>query len=100
MAKVLKWLIRVPAWVWLFVAFSQVVTISARLYELPQLRESIEEHADDPNYANVKLGFQRIYDSKQRQLYIAVAVLPIACALLYWKLSRDKQAASDATPIP
>jgi hypothetical protein len=84
----------VPLWVWIFVAASQVLSLCARLTELPDLNQAIQRLADEsaesansPAIVEIKCAFERIRRQKRIDLVAAAFLAPLSTALAYWKWS-------------
>jgi hypothetical protein len=84
MPDIVRWLRRVPVWVWLFLAATQILTVVGRLYELPHLDGAIEAMNNNPAKVGVKSDFEDIRRERRRDLIGATILGPIFLALAYW----------------
>jgi hypothetical protein len=76
MVRIVRWLKRVPLWIWLFVAASQVLTLAAKIYDIPDLDEAIQRFGDEPAYAKLKSDFERIRWHTMKDLIGAAILAP------------------------
>jgi hypothetical protein len=90
MVNIKRWLLRVPLWVWLFIVFTQLISIPAWYYRMNDLAKSIADFGEDPNKAEIKVGFQDQHDELRQDIINAFIVAPIALGLAYWKWSQEK----------
>ena len=91
MKKLRRSLLAVPTWVWVFVAITQVVTIVARAYELPELDIAIQQMStqarDVYTWTDIPRELQTIRRQKRNDLIAASIFCPISIALAYWSWS-------------
>jgi hypothetical protein len=77
---------RVPFWLWLCIAFSGALTFVDRWYTLPRLERTIQSLGNDP----IKVGLERTYSEKRRDLVAAAIIGPVSFGLAYWKWSSSR----------
>lgn len=93
MRRILRFFKKVPIWVWLFVAASQVLTLCIIPRQVSQLNDSIQRFGANPLYADLKSRFEDIRRGKQNKLFAAAILCPVSIGLAFWKWSsRDAHA--------
>jgi hypothetical protein len=96
MTTVARWLGRIPTWVWLFIATTQVLTVLDRSFDLPQLDEAIQQMSQQPAYAQpelakIKTSFERFRGRKYGERIFATIVASVSIGLAFWSWSQRRR---------
>jgi hypothetical protein len=98
MHSLISWLGRIPLWVWLFLAVTQVGTLIAAPYRMSKLDHALLGMPDRPEYADVREHFENTWRDNRFQLASAAVLAPLFLGLGWWRWLRyrsDKSAQSD-----
>lgn len=71
MARLLRWFQRVPVWVWLLLAATQLATIIGAASRVSDLSRALVEMPDDEPYQDVGAKFRELLWDNQEQLVLA-----------------------------
>jgi hypothetical protein len=89
--KLLTLLYRVPLWLWLFIAMTQVLIVTARYYDdLPRTESLVEEFSNDPALAQMKARLEKIDDRERRDFIGGLSLGTVSIGLAYWKWSSTR----------
>lgn len=91
MQTFLRWLRRIPFGLWVFIAATQLVTIAARLNELPKLDETFAELQASRVDSELLERFDDVRKAMRFDLKGALILAPLTLVLAYWKWSVERE---------
>jgi ferric-dicitrate binding protein FerR (iron transport regulator) len=90
MGRLVIWIRRIPLWVWVFLAATQVLTLGAAPYRLSRLEQALQRMPSEPAYAEVRERFEEIRREERFQLAGAAILAPLFLGLAFWRWSRSR----------
>jgi hypothetical protein len=95
MKRVMAWLRRIPAWVWLILAISQVLTLVQRPFRISSLDEALARMPEQTEYAGIRHAFQEIRQDCVNDLISAGILATIFLTLMFWRWSNSKKQSTE-----
>jgi hypothetical protein len=92
MRRIVTWVGRIPWWVWLFLAVTQLMALAIVPLQLSDLDQALLEMPDTPEYAKVRAGFEIIRRDKRFQLDCAMILAPLFLGATVWRCSHGRPA--------
>lgn len=96
MRRVSTWVRRIPVWVWLFLAATQVLTLVAAPARLSELTEALQRMPAVPAYAKVRAAFEESKRDNEIQVAGAAVLAPLFLGAALWRWLRRR---SDAPHV-
>jgi len=90
MHRLIIWLGRIPTWIWIFLAITQVGTLIGASHRMSELSQALLEMPNIPEYANVREHFQDSWRDNRFQLAGAAVLAPLFLGLGLWRWSRNQ----------
>jgi hypothetical protein len=90
MQRLISWLGRIPMWVWLFLALTQVLTLVIVPYRLSELNQMLLETPDRPELADFQNHLQKSWRDDRFQLASAAVLAPLFLGLGWWRWSQNR----------
>jgi hypothetical protein len=90
MGRLGTWVGRIPLWVWLFLAATQVLTLVGALARLSRLERALQSMPDEAAYAKVREAFEEIRRDNRFQLAGAAILTPLFLSAALWRWSRGR----------
>ena len=81
MVRFVNWICRVPTWVWLLLATTQVLTIISRATSIPNLKSALANMPSHEAYQDMHAIFQEILWRSQVDLVGAIVLCSLFTAL-------------------
>jgi hypothetical protein len=77
----ITWLRRVPLGVWIFFAFTQVVTLVFQSFKIEELQEAIDQMTGEPGFQGVRQDFIEFVADKKQTVIEAACLLVVFIGL-------------------
>jgi hypothetical protein len=90
MHRLISCLGRLPTWVWIFLAITQLGTLIAAPLRMSELSQALLKMPDRPEYADVREHFQENWRDNRFQLASAAVLAPLFLGLGLWRWSRSR----------
>jgi hypothetical protein len=98
MRRFINWLGRVPAWVWLLLACTQVLNIFARSSEIIGLRRDIPRLPEHEAWDEIREKFQQMLCNDELQLVASIIALLAFAAFAIARIMNSRAHHSVAQP--
>jgi hypothetical protein len=99
MGKLRTLISRIPWWVWLFLAATQVGTLIAAPFRISGLEKALQRMSNEPAEDRVREGFEKIVREERFRMASASFLAPLFLGAALWRWSRGRfDAARAAKP--
>jgi hypothetical protein len=96
MSKLVTWLVRIPVWVWLLLAATQVLNLIAGTHRLSTLGDALRKMPDSTFYVELREHIENIRRDEQFNLAVAAVFALVFLGLALWRWSRGRSEATRA----
>jgi hypothetical protein len=90
MSKLRNWIGRIPWWVWLFLAVTQVLTLVAAPFRLAEGERVLRRLPDHPAYVEMRARFEKYQRDEQIQFICATVLGPLFLGAAIWRWSSGR----------
>jgi hypothetical protein len=92
MRRLATWIGRIPVWVWLLLAATQVLTLLTVPQRLDLIEHQLQKLPDAPDYAQLRTTYEEVRRDAELQLHAAMALAPLFIGMALWRWQRGGRA--------